>query len=525
MSVEAFRLQNFMPFEDTDWIELRPICLLFGRNSSGKSAIIRALRFLRQSLDNQTPDTPFTYSDENGVDVGGFETVIHRHRVETDLVFSFRCTTKEKLEDLLNLVNAQRSREELARLPAEEFTPWVEIKLTYGYKEKDPEKINLKSPPELLEFSITGPWPISDSHNASCRVFEAKKVLSSAYSEDEEWYFDSDLLHGHEAEDDTAWYGVSIELVSGFLPALAIPIRQINGNSLSLTDRNLVEGLLADVCQDIKQFLQDFEYLGPIRLQPQRLYALDPFARQRWEKSGWRTYLRFLRSDVDQEMVDAIGKWMKALGLGEKTKPDNEDYKGDLAVIAQVKIQDSKNLINLIDTGYGASQVLPIIVGCVLAESDTLIVIEQPELHLHPGAQAKLADLLIEAATQGVLLGEPENAEDLRAKREEPRSNRVRFLIETHSEHILLRLRRRIAETSAGKLNTPKEKNWRIGHSQLSVLFVEQMHGQSSIYPIALTQRGEFAYTPAGFRDFFADDIEEVMALSQASRQVRVPEG
>ena len=51
MTVRAIRLKNFMAFEDTDWLELRPITLLFGRNSSGKSAVIRALRLLKQSLD------------------------------------------------------------------------------------------------------------------------------------------------------------------------------------------------------------------------------------------------------------------------------------------------------------------------------------------------------------------------------------------------------------------------------------------------------------------------------------------
>jgi predicted ATPase len=52
VTVKAIRLENFMAFSDTDWLELRPITLLFGRNSSGKSVIIRALRLLRQSLDH-----------------------------------------------------------------------------------------------------------------------------------------------------------------------------------------------------------------------------------------------------------------------------------------------------------------------------------------------------------------------------------------------------------------------------------------------------------------------------------------
>ena len=58
MSVEAFRMQNFMGFKDSGWVEFRPITLLFGRNSSGKSAILRALLLLRQSLSSELENGP-----------------------------------------------------------------------------------------------------------------------------------------------------------------------------------------------------------------------------------------------------------------------------------------------------------------------------------------------------------------------------------------------------------------------------------------------------------------------------------
>jgi AAA15 family ATPase/GTPase len=78
MSVKAIRLENFMAFADTGWIELRPITLLFGRNSSGKSAIIRALRLLRQNILNPTKDRyTLRFNDEYGVTLGDYEETIH----------------------------------------------------------------------------------------------------------------------------------------------------------------------------------------------------------------------------------------------------------------------------------------------------------------------------------------------------------------------------------------------------------------------------------------------------------------
>ncbi len=94
MSIEAIRLQNFMAFEDTGWVELRPITLLFGRNSSGKSALIRALLLLRQSL--QPPDDRvFVFSTPYGVDIGGFREMTHAGKEESIVRFHFRCTSVE----------------------------------------------------------------------------------------------------------------------------------------------------------------------------------------------------------------------------------------------------------------------------------------------------------------------------------------------------------------------------------------------------------------------------------------------
>ncbi|MGB0384013.1 MAG: hypothetical protein ACPGWR_04235 [Ardenticatenaceae bacterium] len=77
MSVEAFRIQNFMGFEDSGWVELQPIGLLFGRNSSGKSALIRALRLLKLSLYALPSNGPLVFVGEEGLDQGSFRETVH----------------------------------------------------------------------------------------------------------------------------------------------------------------------------------------------------------------------------------------------------------------------------------------------------------------------------------------------------------------------------------------------------------------------------------------------------------------
>ncbi|GAA2087732.1 hypothetical protein GCM10009780_29290 [Actinomadura alba] len=139
--------------------------------------------------------------------------------------------------------------------------------------------------------------------------------------------------------------------------------------------------------------------------------------------------------------------------------------------------------VNLTDAGTGVAQVLPILVGRALDELDPpkrpiLEIVEEPELHLHPSAQAELADLYLVAIER----------------------TKVRFLIETHSETFLLRLRRRVAE---GRLHPDR----------LALYFVEKNGKGAVAHRIAVDPLGNVDYWPQGV---FAEDFEETRALTLA---------
>jgi predicted ATPase len=126
------------------------------------------------------------------------------------------------------------------------------------------------------------------------------------------------------------------------------------------------------------------------------------------------------------------------------------------------------------DVGVGYSQVLPLIAQSVLAK-DQLVCVEQPELHLHPAMQARLADMFLDQATGG---------------------NRARFLIETHSESLMLRFLRRIREE-------------RVSPDEIQVLYVDQDHdGNSVVTELPISSDGEFMTRwPNGF---FDERLEEL---------------
>ena len=138
--------------------------------------------------------------------------------------------------------------------------------------------------------------------------------------------------------------------------------------------------------------------------------------------------------------------------------------------------------LSLSDVGFGISQILPVIVQCIYFEGRN-ILIEQPELHLHPGLQAELGDLFIDSAIK----------------------KKNTLVIETHSEHLILRILRRIRETAQGKLEhgvTP------ITPDQVSVLYVEPDKNGSQVLDIRVNKNGEFNDPwPGGF---FEEDFKEL---------------
>jgi predicted ATPase len=135
--------------------------------------------------------------------------------------------------------------------------------------------------------------------------------------------------------------------------------------------------------------------------------------------------------------------------------------------------------INIADAGFGASQILPLIVQAATAREASLTICEQPEIHLNPRLQYVLADLFAEMA-----------------------NNRRRVIVETHSEHLLLRLRHLIAQG-------------RIDSERVALYFVEMSNGIASIREIPVEGNGHIPSEewPKGF---FEDSLRESFALATA---------
>ncbi len=176
---------------------------------------------------------------------------------------------------------------------------------------------------------------------------------------------------------------------------------------------------------------------------------------------------------------------LKRLGVKYRLKIDKLQYEdGSPSNRFSLRLVDTDTDIDasICDVGFGISQVLPIVVQSHLSEKKTLLI-EQPEIHLHPAHQAELGDLFIRSAKE--------------------RGNTL--LLETHSEHLLLRIMRRMRETSTGTL---PEGSIPVRPEDVMVLFVESDGSQSIVREMPLDERGELVKAwPGGF---FEEGLREI---------------
>jgi len=246
-----------------------------------------------------------------------------------------------------------------------------------------------------------------------------------------------------------------------------------------------------------------FRYIGPLREEPKRFYLFDNLRRIDIGIKGEYTALvlaveqeqklpTYYRCIYDgkrvkeyelrdsDKMLEAINWW-----LSECMKLPEINSVADLrGVINQVKLNSSGVEVYLPDVGFGISQILPILVECLRTKEGETIVLEQPEIHLHPSIQSKLADFLICMAKSG-----------------------KKLVVETHSEHLINRLCLRIAQEEDGEVK-----------DLLNTVFVsfDEQQQSSVVRPIIINEFGEIENWPVGFFD--ENDSRDLMAATLKKR-------
>lgn len=257
------------------------------------------------------------------------------------------------------------------------------------------------------------------------------------------------------------------------------------------------------------EYLEDFfsasvRYLGPLRDEPKALYplagAVDPWdvglkgentaavldlhknVRVRYMPTAQFSGPAVGKNSVVRTLQTAVLEWLRYMGVVEDLKTMDRGKLGHELKVTTIGVDTAHDLTHV---GVGVSQVLPIVVMSLLAEPDSTLVFEQPELHLHPRVQTLLGDFFLSIA----LLGK-------------------QCIVETHSEYLINRLRFRVAAAQSEALE-----------ANIKMYFVEKIGDHSSFRPVVVNKYGAIQDWPEGFFDQSQREAEEILKAAMTKKR------
>jgi Uncharacterized conserved protein len=454
--LKNLRIKNFKGWKDTGVIELAPITVLFGSNSSGKSSIGQFLVMLKQTVRQSDRKMVLLLNGpQASVDLGSVSDVFHDHNLEEDMEFSYEWDMDAKAE----LENSIKK----------DFYDQIEFEC--GIRVSDPETRYL----EVNEFRY--------------RLYEMEKLKLSVGMKKEtgekgnrNYILDSDInferikaARAGKLTEPVKFYGFSDAALAYYK------------DSDFLQDLNLYQ----------EDFFSKFYYLGPMRTETKRTYSWSGVNPEGVGDAGENTIAAILsakkqdkrlkfQNTIYKDFEVIVSESLKKMGLIEEYKVEKISDRQEYEV--KVRIKGAKSFVGLPDVGFGVSQVLPVIVQLFYVPDNSVIFIEQPEIHLHPNAQALLADVIIDAVNM----------------REDGKDRNIQVIIETHSEHLLRRFQRRISEE---KLST----------SDLKAYFARNNRQASKLDKLKVDKYGNILNWPEGFFGDIEDDMyhQSMNALSR----------
>ena len=444
------RLENFKSWKDTKDIALRPITGFFGANSSGKSGLIHSLLLLKQTADSADRGIVFHFGGAaTRVDLGDFASVVHDHETGSALGLSLDWRTEKPFE-----VTDTDQKKSVTQSDNVGFQVVSRLEGA-GARER------------LVVDKM--------SYRVGEAVFEMRRGTGSKYRP-----FTENANFEFIRKTGRPWVVTSLVKCYGFPDT----VRANYQNA----------GFLTDLEFALEKRLEDIYYLGPLRAFPQRFYnwsggqptdmgqagelVVDALlaARQRGLKisPGYRKHRLALEHYV--------ARWLQNLGLIHdfRVVPVAEGSR-----LFEVRVRKSPKSAEVLitDVGFGVSQILPVLVLCFYVPEGSTVILEQPEIHLHPSVQSGLADVFIDAW----------------------RKRKVQILVESHSEHLLRRLQRRIAEETLCK-------------DDVGLYFCSVADGVSKLDTLEVNLFGNISNWP---QDFFGDQFGEIAAMSEATLKRR----
>lgn len=471
--IKSLRLQNFKAFEDTGFLELKPINVLAGPNSGGKSSILQSLLLLKQTLEGP-PDMELNI-DGRYLQYSGFNELTFGKPTlsRCSVGFSFDVESFLHRDFSPGYFRGVGLPERPGSLPVNS-----KVELTFRHKRRD------DSPAVVLDkFHITSQIEGMENAELSGTLRNQKYRITQK---------------GKHIRVPETFRNRRIETVAGrhFMPhMMVVEESDESPNRYHFPLNPLFTLPLGELRDEIEDHV---EYLGPLRERPQRAYLHSGNPLTEIGDSGeYAAQILWLEKDDRVEYLPAIGEELKEVSLMQAVNHaflnlgmlQPVDVKSEKSIMYQILFRlggaKTNEAVTIADVGFGVSQLLPILVLGLRSHESSILLLEQPEIHLHPRLQANLADFLLTLAERG-----------------------RRLIVETHSDHFINRLRRRIAEDSTNELR-----------HKVNILFVHPpVEGGATIEPLRVDPFGVVENWPPGFLPEAANEAEAIFLAGLRKR-------
>lgn len=443
--ITSLSLNNFKSWREIKAMRLSKITGVFGTNSSGKTSILQSLLLLKQTTESSDRAAVLDFGGErSAVQLGAFRDVVFSHESNKSLYFSVSWIPPNPLV----ITDPDHMGKNLFESDRLQFSTWI--------KANGSGKLMV----DKLEYQLEGTSFAMHSKGGTTGKYE---------------------LHTHGSP-------FSFKRTVGRPWELPTPVKCYGFPDQAFAYYQNAS-FLSDLQLSFEQLCSYVYYLGPLRDFPQRHYPWSGSEPADMGRRGERAIDAILASrdrgayispghrKKKQTLEERIAYWLKEMGLIDDFAVKLIAKESKLYEV-RVKKSAKASEVLITDVGFGVSQVLPVLVLCYYVPEGSTLLLEQPEIHLHPKVQSSLADVLIDVA----------------------RNRKVQVIVESHSEHLLKRLQLRIAEEH-------------LKSDDCALYFCDAPLGESALIPLDLDLFGNIRNWP---KDFFGDEIGEMAAKTKA---------
>lgn len=439
-------IENFKSWKKLE-LKISPITGLFGPNSSGKSSLLQFLLLLKQTKETLDRSLAIDLgSSKSYANLGTFRDVIFSHNTEDVLKWNIKWTLPKELE----IIDPLASRNTILFKGQE-----MSLESAVAIRNQQPST-------NIIQYQFSDHFFTLERKKKKPTSFSIK-----AQSQNNKFRF---IRNQGRVWD-----------IPGPVKSYAFP------DQAKTYYQNA--GFLGELEYSYEELMDRIFYLGPLREYPKREYVWSGSSPLDVGHRGERVVDALLAAQSREEkrslgyrkkkmtFEEMIAYWLKKLGLIHsfgviEIAKDSNLYK------VQLKKDANSSPVLITDVGFGLSQFLPVLVLLYYVPENSIVLLEQPEIHLHPAVQSGLADVIINAVN----------------------TRKIQVIVESHSEHLLRRLQRRVAEDQ-------------IKNTKISLYFSQTKAGRSHITPLQLNLFGEISNWP---KDFFGDEFAELAATRKA---------